>query len=186
MARNKDYFSALYDLAKVINASLEPDQVLEEIVQGVARVMQVKACSLRILDARGERLLMGASCGLSLGYVRKGPVTVKESGLDQKALRGETIWLDDAQTNPDFQYQDRAKAEGFRSVLVVPLMVGTKAIGVLRAYAPEVRRFDTDEVCFLEAVANLSAIALENARMHRALQTNYDLLVAHKYRIDDN
>jgi hypothetical protein len=29
-------------------------------------------------------------------------------------------------------------------------------------------------------------MALENARYHQALQTNFDLLVAHKYRLDDN
>jgi GAF domain-containing protein len=70
--------------------------------------------------------------------------------------------------------------------LVVPLMIGEKPIGVLRVYSGEIRRFDADEVQFLEAVANLSAIALENARLHQALQTDYDLLVAHKYRVDDN
>jgi GAF domain-containing protein len=35
-------------------------------------------------------------------------------------------------------------------------------------------------------VANLSAIALDNARLYNALKTNFELLVEHKYRIDDN
>jgi GAF domain-containing protein len=35
-------------------------------------------------------------------------------------------------------------------------------------------------------VANLSAIALDNARLYKALKTNFELLVEHKYRIDDN
>ena len=129
---------------------------------------------------------MGASWGLSAGYIRKGPVLVKESGLDKNALQGKTVWLENAQTDKDFQYQDKAKAEGIQSILVVPLMIGAKPIGVLRVYAAEIRRFDPDEILFLEAVANLSAIALENARLHQALQTDYDLLVAHKYRVDDN
>ena len=38
----------------------------------------------------------------------------------------------------------------------------------------------------MESVANLSALALENARLHQALKTNYELLIAHKYRLDDN
>jgi len=69
---------------------------------------------------------------------------------------------------------------------VVPLMVEKKAIGVLRVYTKEERKFDADEIKFLEAVGNLSAIALEKARLHQALRKDYDLLVAHKYRIDDN
>jgi GAF domain-containing protein len=48
------------------------------------------------------------------------------------------------------------------------------------------RTFDEQEIRFMDAVANLSAIALENARLHQALRRDYDLLVAHEYRIDDN
>jgi signal transduction protein with GAF and PtsI domain len=183
---NKDYFKALYDMAKVINASLKPEKVLEQMVRCVAEAMEAKACSLRVLDSKRERLLMGGSWGLSVGYLRKGPVLVKESGLDQHALQGKTVWLENAQTDKDFQYQSKAQAEGIKSVLVVPLMLGAKAIGVLRVYSVEIRKFDDDEVQFLEAVANLSAIALENARMHQVLKTDFDLLIAHEFRVDDN
>jgi len=184
--KNKDYFTALYDVAKVINSSLKPSKVLEEIVSCVTQAMKVKASSIRILESRGKKLIMGGCCGLSTGYIRKGPVVVAESGLDKKALKGETIWLRNAQTDDDFQYSDRAKAEGITSVLVVPLVAEDKATGVLRVYTEEEREFDQDETKFLEAVANLSAIALENARLHQALRRDYDLLVEHKYRLDDN
>jgi GAF domain-containing protein len=46
--------------------------------------------------------------------------------------------------------------------------------------------FREGETRFLEAVVNLSAIALDNARLHKTLQTRCDLMTAHKYRIDDN
>jgi signal transduction protein with GAF and PtsI domain len=184
--KEKNYFKALYDVAKVINASLETEQVMAQIVQCVAEAMQAKACSLRILDARKERLLMGGSYGLSQGYLRKGPILIKESGLDRNALQGKTVWLENAQTDPGFQYQRQAAAEGIQSVLVVPLTLAQQAIGVLRVYSATIRRFDDEEVQFLQAVANLSAIALENAKMHQALRTDFDLLVAHGYRVDDN
>ncbi|MDO9585827.1 MAG: hypothetical protein Q7I93_05005 [Syntrophales bacterium] len=48
------------------------------------------------------------------------------------------------------------------------------------------RKFSDQEIRFLEAVANLSAIALDNARLHQKLQADCDLMAAHKYRIDDN
>ena len=181
-----DYFTSFYEVAKVVNASLKTSRVLEEIVSCVAKAMKVKACSLRVLESRKKRLLMGAYCGLSDSYIRKGPILVEESGLDKNALSGKTIWLKNAQTDKDFQYNEKARAEGIKSVLVVPLMVENKAIGVLRVYSAEEREFDKDEMKFMEAVANLSAIALENARLHQALQRDYDLLIEHEYRIDDN
>lgn len=181
-----DYFTALYDVARVINASLEPSQVLNEIVRSVVETMNVKACSLRLLDTRRKRLIMGACHGLSVAYIQKGPLLVEESGLDQEALQGDVIWIKDAQTDPRFRYKDMARAEGILSVLVVPLKAGTRVIGVMRVYADEVRRFRKKERRFMEAVANLSAIALDNAAMHQQIKTEYDLLAGHKYRLDDN
>jgi signal transduction protein with GAF and PtsI domain len=182
----KDYFTALYQVAKVINASLSHTEVLDKIAKLVVHTMGVKACSLRLLDSKNQKLLMGAQHGLSDGYIRKGPVLLEESGLDKKALSGVTMLLKNVQTDPNWQYHDKAKSEGIKSVLVVPLMVENNAIGVLRVYTAEEREFDSDEIKFMEAVGNLSAISLENARLHQALKRDYELLVEHKYRIDDN
>jgi signal transduction protein with GAF and PtsI domain len=181
-----DYFTALYEVARVINASLETSRVLDEIVKCVSKAMGVKASSLRLLDSREKRLLLGASFGLSEAYIHKGPILVDESGLDKKALKGKTIYLKDAQTDKNFQYTDKAKAEGIKSVLVVPLMIENRAIGVLRVYTGRIREFHEKEIRFLEATANLSAIAIDNARMHEMLKMHCDLMTAHKYRIDDN
>lgn len=184
--KDVDYFVALYDVARVINASLDLSKVLEKIVQCVVKAMGVKASSIRLLDSRDRMLVLGAANGLSKGYVHKGPILVEESGLDRKVLKGRSVWLKDAQTAKDFQYGSMAKAEGIKSVLVVPLILEKKAIGVLRVYTDKIRKFRDDELKFLRAVANLSAIALDNARMHETLQTRCDLMAAHKYRIDDN
>ncbi len=181
-----DYFSALYEMAKVVNASLDPDRVLNEIVNFVTKAMSVKACSIRLLDSREKKLVMGAYCGLSDSYVQKGPILIEESGIDRKALEGKTIYVKNAQTDKDFQYMDKARSEGIKSVLVVPLVADKKVIGVLRVYTGRVREFSEEEIKFLEAVANLSAIAIENARLHQMLKLRYDLMNAHKYRIDDN
>ena len=45
--KEKDYFTALYEVARVINASLEPSEVLEKIAHCVTEAMGVKACSIR-------------------------------------------------------------------------------------------------------------------------------------------
>jgi len=184
--KEKNYFIALYEVARVINASLDMTTVLEEIVKSVVEVLNVKASSIRLLDSKKRSLIMGAAHGLSKGYIRKGPVMVKESGLDQKVLKGELIWIKNAQTDPDFQYGAGARTEGIKSVIVIPLKTENKVIGVLRVYTSKIREFTNQEIQFLEVVANLSALALEKARLHKALQTNYDLLIAHKYRLDDN
>ena len=184
--KEMDFFTALYEVASVINASLEPARVLEKIVQSVVQAMDLKAASIRLLDDREKKLVLGGAYGLSEDYIHKGPILVDESGVDRKALRGRTIYLRDAQTDKGFQYGEKARAEGIKSVMVTPLMVEKKAIGVLRGYSDRIREFSERELKFLQAVSHLSAIAIENARLHQLLQVRCDLMAAHKYRIDDN
>lgn len=178
-----NYFKTLYEAIRVINSSLEPGELLGKVAEQTARALGVKACSLRLLDKSGRNLLPGAASGLSKGYLRKGSVEVGKSGLDKEALTGATVLVKDATTDSRFQYQEAAKTEGIRSVLVVPLKLeDTKIIGVMRVYSDVEREFSASEVEFLEIMANLSAIAIENARLHQALKADYELLTAFQYQ----
>jgi len=183
MSREKDYYHSLYEVAKVINSSLDPALVLETIAQQVTQALNMKACSIRLLDSQGEKLLMSASHGLSKGYVRKGAVEVAKSRLDQEALTGNPVTIRDASSDSRFQYPEKAKDEGICSLAVVPLTVDDKAIGVLRVYSGACRDFSVEEIEFLTIIASLSAIAIENARLHHRLKLDRELQTAYDYRL---
>jgi signal transduction protein with GAF and PtsI domain len=182
----RDFFGALYEALEKIVGSLDHDQVMKNVVESTARAVGSKACSLRLLDHRRKKLLFGYSTGLSEGYIRKGPVLIEESALDREVLGGKTVYIENAQTDKRFQYPEKAKQEGIFSVLVAPLIAGKQTVGVIRIYSGEVRRFDEEEMRFLEAMARLSGLALENARLHQALRGDFETLVADRYRIDEN
>ena len=86
--KERSYFTALYEVTKVVNASLSPSQVMKEIVACVAAAMKVKACSLRLLDSRRKRLLMGAHFGLSDGYIPQGSGGGRGKRSGQKGAEG--------------------------------------------------------------------------------------------------
>ncbi|WP_428568777.1 MAG: GAF domain-containing protein [Solidesulfovibrio sp. DCME] len=175
------YYRTLYEVAKGINSSLEPVTVLRAIVEQVAKALDAKACSIRLLDRKGVTLLASTSYGLSKGYLRKGPVEVAKSRIDQETLAGAVVQVADAASDPRFQYPEAAKEEGIVSVMALPLTVEGRSIGVLRLYCANARAFDQSEIDFATAIANLSAIAIENARLHQALKTDYELLTAYDY-----
>ena len=179
----KDYFRSLRDVALVINSSLEPSEVLHKITEETAKTMGSKACTIRLLDSTGRFLLPSAAYGLSATYMRKGPVEIKRSGMDSEVLAGRGIHLKDAASDGRFQYPEAARAEGLVSVLSVPLMTDGHAIGLMRVYSDVEREFTSEEGTFMEAVAAISAVAIENARLHEALRTNYDLMTKHAYSV---
>jgi signal transduction protein with GAF and PtsI domain len=180
--RYESYYRSLYAAAMAVNSSLDPKLVLKTIVECAAKAMNVKACSLRLLDRSGRQLLPGAGFGLSNKYLRKGPVDVTASAVDREVLSGRVVQVKDAATDPRFQYGAAAKAEGIASVLVVPLRVEDKPVGVMRVYTAEPRDFDSVEEEFLTSIAAMSALAIENARLHQALKREYESVLSFDYR----
>ena len=183
MERYETYYRSLYQAVRTINSSLQPSQVLATLVEQAAKAMNAKGSTLRLLDKSGRYLRAGASHGLSRAYLRKGQVEVDKSGVDKEALSGKTVTIADVCCDPRFQYPEAARDEHIVSLLVTPLTVEGRAIGVLRVYSETPREFDAAEIEFLEAIANLSAIAIENARLHAALKSDYEKLAAFEYRI---
>jgi len=181
--RFERYFHTLADVARVVNSSLEVDKVLCDVSEQTTKAVRAKGCTLRLLDRSRQRLLPSAAYGLSKEYFRKGSVELEHSEVDREVLSGKTIHIANAQNDPRFQYGEAAKKEGIVTVLVTPLMVDGKAIGVLRIYTDTERSFDDASLDFLHAVADISAMAIENARLHQALKTDYEMLASYERRI---
>lgn len=158
------YYEALYDVARAISSSLEREMVLRHIVDGVANAAQAKACSILLLSPDRKSLVHEANHGLSDSYMRKGPVSVDVSMAD--ALQGKAVAVRNACEDPRIQYREQARREGIVSLLCVPVTLRQEVVGVMRLYTSEPRDFDDEDSHFLTAVANLGAIALENAKLY--------------------
>jgi GAF domain-containing protein len=180
MELNRDdfysYYRTLHHVAKTINSSLSLPDVLNTIVETVPDALGCKACSIRLLDDNQRRLLISAASGLSDEYLAKGPVQVDKSGIDQQALEGQPVVILDVARDSRFQYPEEARKEGISSVLVVPLTAKDQKIGVMRVYAAENRVFSPNEIDFLAAVGELSALAIQNARVYLNTARNYENL----------
>ncbi len=167
-------FQTLYHVARTVNSSLDIMQVLQTIVATTAEALEARACSLRLLGPDGKHLMFGAAYGLSPAYRAKGPVLLAQSEVDALALQsGRTLTIEDAATDARFQYPDEAREEGIASVLVTPLKVQDQPIGVLRIYTGTQRSFSGEERELAEAIASLSAVAIENGRLYERLNRNY-------------
>ena len=175
-----EHFNTLYKVARTVNSSLDVMQVLKTIVNSTSEALNAKACSLRLIGPDGQRLLFGAAHGLRPNYRAKGSVDLEHSGVDRLALATSTpIYVADARTDERFQYPAQAREEGIVSVLVVPLMVQDEPIGVMRVYTSTQREFSQAELVLAEAIASLSALAIENGRLYDRLHRDYQAAIGH-------
>ncbi len=162
---------ALNDGARTISSTLELSQVLNRLAKNTTDVMQVRACSIRMLDATNQRLEPVAEYGLSQGYLNKGPLELQNNPLAREVLSGKTINIPDISKSTLLQYPKAAEQEGIRSILTAPLMGKNGAMGILRAYSQEPEHFSNDDEAFLTAIAAQGSIAIENALAYQAIET---------------
>jgi GAF domain-containing protein len=166
------YFDALYSVAKVVSSTLDRDELLTTIVAATTKATGAKGCSLLLLDADKNELVHKAVHGLSDAYLRKGEVLADRSLAD--ALKGETVAVSDVSRDPRVQYQAEAEKEGIGSILCVPLAARNRILGEMRTYHHEKQDFNTDTVRLVQAVASLSAIAIENSMIHDSLKRAHE------------
>ena len=167
------YYHTLYRVACLVNSTLKLEDTLEAVVRSVAEAMSARACSLRLLDRQGKVLDLVASVGLSERYLRKGAVEVSASPIDREAITGKTVSVGDVMQDARLQYPDELVREGIVSILCAPLIRHQHPIGVMRVYTGERHTFASDEVEFLQALADICALAIENSRMFETLHHTY-------------
>ncbi len=152
---------------QLFGSPLDISEILQTVVRTVQHNVRVKAVGLRLLDNQTGELVIKAVVGLSEGYLRKGPVPLNASRIDQEVMQGGTIYIRDIRTDDRLLYPREMAAEGVRSLLVIPLRVKNRPIGVLRMYAAQERNFDETDLQLAEVIAAQSAIAVENARLYQ-------------------
>ena len=168
------YYQSLYQLVTILNSARSPDDILHSIVEGVAKAMGAKACSLMLLTPDEKVLLHTAAYGLSDWFVRKGPVSADKSMSE--TLKGKPVTVLDATTDDRVEYRKQVKQEGIASILSVPVNLREEVVGVMRIYTSEPRRFTDADISFATAAADFGAIALESTRFYETLQKDYDTL----------
>ena len=161
---------ALNDSAQTISSSLELQQVLNRLVKNTSDVMGVRACSIRLLTAGGERLEVAAVFGLSQAYLDKGPIELENNLLAREVLSGKVVNIPDVTNTSLLQYRDFTVQEGILSMLSSPLIGKNGPLGILRAYSEERDRFTKDDEFFLTAIAAQGSIAIENALAYQAME----------------
>jgi GAF domain-containing protein len=177
MYQEDAFITTLLNIAKALTSARNLPAVLNYVVSSIANLFRAKACSIRLINEANKTLELAAAFGLSDHYLKKGPVEIEKSLVDKEALEGATVFIRDVTKDIRWQYPEEAKREGIVSVMVAPLVVKKKKVGVIRVYLDRPHKFSSSEQQFLKAIARHASIALENARLYELALKNYDQLV---------
>jgi signal transduction histidine kinase len=162
-------FESLASVSRTINSTLNLDEALRVITREACELMRARMCSLMMLDESREWLDLRASFGAGEAYIKKPRLSVEESFLGVVARRKKPLQIANVQTSSRYQNVEVARREGLISLLSVPLLFAGQPIGTLNVYTSRPYNFSNEEIKILGALAELSAIAIEKARLYERI-----------------
>jgi len=144
------------------------------IVQAVEAEDPSTVCSILLLDAPGERLLLGAAPSLPDFYnqaihgVRIGP---SAGSCGTAAFTGRRVIVEDIQTDPLWvDYKVLAAEAGVAACWSEPIRNASgKVVGTFALYHRQPSTPSEEDVSFIEAAAELAAIAIDRQRAEDTL-----------------
>jgi len=163
---------ALTEISKVVNSSLEIDEVLRIVMDTIVRLTNAERGFLMMREVsqagQGEFKIWIAR-NWEQESIDSLEHAISRSVIDRVVADGEPILTTNAQEDPRFTHAQSIIMHNLRSILCVPLKVKGELTGVIYAdNRIQSGIFSDAEKSLLMSFANQAAIALENARLFEA------------------
>jgi phosphotransferase system enzyme I (PtsP) len=164
----RDHAKFIYDiseLAGIFHDTASMDDFLQRLTTLVTEHMACEVCSVYLYYEDSSELVLKATKGLNPSSV--GLVKMKSGeGLTGLAfLEQRPIYEGEAKNNPNFRFFPGIGEERFESFLAVPILRGTRGIGVLVIQSEKKNYFSLEDIQIFRALTAQLATTVETARL---------------------
>ncbi|WP_419663796.1 two component system response regulator, LuxR-type [Desulfosarcina variabilis str. Montpellier] len=166
LKKNNDALQLISQSFLPINASLELDRVLRTVLEAIQNLFGVVGSSIWLKDPQSGEVVCHQAAGFQSNLVKGWRLAPGEGIAGWVSANGQKVILHDTRkdTRHFGKVADKMKVE-LRSLISMPMRVKSTVIGALQVVDKQVNRFDASHAKLLEALADASATAIENAQL---------------------
>ncbi|RTZ97907.1 MAG: hypothetical protein DSY89_10280, partial [Deltaproteobacteria bacterium] len=156
----------LYRAARVINSSLEIDQVLTILIEKARNLLGVAGCSVWLIDTDAKEVVCRQAAGRQSDMVCGWRLPLGTGVVGWIAQKGERLLIHDTRKDSrHFKRVDQQTGLEIRSIMGVPLKSKEKIIGVLQVVDTTPNRFNRRLLKTMVGLAAGAGIAITNASL---------------------
>jgi sigma-B regulation protein RsbU (phosphoserine phosphatase) len=164
-----DYQKALVEFSQTLPTLMNLDEIMESVTASILNRMHVKGVALCLYDETGSNCTTVLQRGIS-GRKLDFPKTERSLVELLEHTRSPQVLYNlryDRELNLSDEDKERIIEAGI--VLAVPMFTRDRLIGILHLAPKESEKpYSEEDIDLLQTVANQAAIAIENARLHKA------------------
>jgi phosphotransferase system, enzyme I, PtsP len=166
----RNSFSIIEDVGRIISTSTDADQTLQEVVRLVARKMGVDVCSIYLLERDRHCLSLVATVGLNPEAVGRICMNIDE-GLTGLVLEERApLLVQNPSSHPRYKHFEGSGEERYRSFLGLPLVYHGEMLGVLVVQTQSAEALRGIDIPVFAAIASQIAGAAAYAVLLRNLK----------------
>ncbi|MBN1657608.1 MAG: response regulator [Anaerolineae bacterium] len=176
--RQAEQLATVNRVAQMIAGCLGQKEIMRTLVQSVRESLGVESATLLLCDDERDELVFDIILGDQVAEAGTFRMPRDRGVAGWVVTRGEALCVNDVAGDPRFNPEIDAES-GFRtrSILCVPLLAPQGVVGAIEAINKLDNRrpgvygaFDDEDLELLRGTAAFVTIALENARLHAAVQ----------------
>ncbi len=172
--KEQGFLKVFKKVTRLISMVLDHQQVMDTIVSSLPDLLDIDACTIRLLDPGTNTFVLGAAHGLSLEYLSRQSIDTEETMEMIKS--GYPVAKVDLDEDPTYRDRDIAAKEGIKSVLTLPILFQDSIIGIMRLLTKSQRLFTSEEISFAMALAEQVGVAISNGRMFKEMENQVDFM----------
>jgi Nif-specific regulatory protein len=162
---------ALSAIAQTINTLHEPEELLEKVLETAMETLDAERGFVLLID---EEAREGFAVHSSRNFTEKQIgelVQISTSVVHEVMGSGEPVLVYEALHDERYRETESIVLQQIQSIACVPLRIKSRLIGAIYLDSLSRRgRFTRESLPFMTAFANQAAVAIENARLYKALR----------------
>jgi len=156
----------LISIGQSIVSKIEPHELFDAVARDARQITNTAACMIYLHDAEDRTVRLVASDGLSAEALPAGPLSRDSCLVASTIHTRKQVEFANIQAPEFHDVIDLPRQPDLRSILAAPLLNESEVIGVIAIFTHQVHRYNNDEKRLLNALAGLTAVAVQNARLY--------------------
>ena len=172
LGRSVEELRALGEVSQAVNSTLDLETVLTTIVSRAVQLSRTDAGAIYVFDDERQEFRLHATYGMSETMIAA--ITDQRIGLGDAigaaTAQRKPIQVPDIRNEPTSPVNEIIVREGYRGILVIPLLRPDHIVGALVVRRKTPGEFANSTIDLLQTFADQSVVAIQNARLFESVE----------------
>ena len=174
LAHSVEELKALGEVSQAVNSTLDIQTVLTTIVGRAVELSHTDAGAIYVFDDERKEFRLHATYGMSetmIAAITDRHIGLGDANLGVAAVERKPIQVSDIRNEPATPVNEINLREGYRGILIIPLLRPDHIVGSLVVRRKTPGEFPQSTIELLQTFADQSVVAIQNARLFESVET---------------